>query len=98
MMDETYLEVVGCLRAALVDLLGGDMEFKIADGFGMLFGDWIDFGTRECKRLGGGGGGGWRGQDPERTDGFKQVLPSDVDSHNCFCGIRNFSAHARFPI
>ena len=28
MMDGTYLEVKGCLGAALVGLVGGDMDFK----------------------------------------------------------------------
>ena len=32
-MTGTYLEVIGCLGAALVALLGGDMDFKIVDGF-----------------------------------------------------------------
>ena len=31
----TYLEVIGCLGAALVVLLGGAMNFKIVDGFVM---------------------------------------------------------------
>ena len=35
MMDETYLEVIGCLGAALVDLLGGVMDFNTVDGFGV---------------------------------------------------------------
>ena len=58
-MDGTNLEVEGCLGTALVDLLGGIMDFKIVDGFG----DWVDFGTCERERLGGrrgGGGGGGR--------------------------------------
>ena len=37
-MNGTYLEVDGCLGAALVDLLGGVMDFKIVDDFGMVFG------------------------------------------------------------
>ena len=37
-MDGTYLQVEGCLGAALVDLLGGVMDFKIVDGFGMVWG------------------------------------------------------------
>ena len=41
------------------------MNFKIVDGFVMA---------------GGRGGGGERGRGAERTDGFKQVLPSDVDT------------------
>ena len=36
MMGGTYLEVIGCLWAALVDLLGGVMDFNTADGFGMI--------------------------------------------------------------
>ena len=38
MMTGTYLDVEGCLRRALVGLLGGDMDFKIADGFVMAWG------------------------------------------------------------
>ena len=34
-MIGTYLKVEGCLRPALVGLLGGDMDFKIVDGFVM---------------------------------------------------------------
>ena len=62
--------VGGCRlhRAAFMDLLGGVMDFKIVDGFG----DWVDLGTRECEGLGGDGA--------ESTDGFKQVLPSDVNT------------------
>ena len=37
MMVGTYLDVEGCLEAALVSLLGGDMEFKIVDGFVMAW-------------------------------------------------------------
>ena len=35
MMVGTYLEVIGCLGAALVGLLDGDRDFKIVDGFVM---------------------------------------------------------------
>ena len=34
-MVGTYLEVIGCLGAALLVLLGGDMDFKIVDGLVM---------------------------------------------------------------
>ena len=71
MVGGTYLEVIGCLGAALVNLLCGEIDFNTADGFG----DWVDFSTRECEGLGGGGGRG-----AERTNGFKQVLPSDVNT------------------
>ena len=47
MMGGAYLEVTGCLVAALVGLLGGVMDFNTADGFG----DWVDFGTRECEEF-----------------------------------------------
>ena len=36
MMSGTYLEVIGCLGVALVDLLGGVMDLNTADGFGMV--------------------------------------------------------------
>ena len=67
-MDGTYLEVEGCLGETLVGLPGGDMDFKTMDGFV----DWIHFCGRECKWFGGRGA--------ERTDGFKQFLPSDIDT------------------
>ena len=28
-----YLEVLGCLRTALVELLGGEVDFKVVCGF-----------------------------------------------------------------
>ena len=41
------------------------MDFKTVDGFVMA----------------GGGGGAVGGRGAERTDGFKQVLPSDIDTY-----------------
>ena len=35
-MGGTYLEVLGCLGTALVDLLGGVMDFRTVDAFGMF--------------------------------------------------------------
>ena len=35
-MGGAYLEVIGCLDAALMGLLGGVMDFYTADGFGMV--------------------------------------------------------------
>ena len=64
-MGETYLEVLDCLGAALgaalADLLGGVMDFSTVDAFGMVFGDWFDFGARELE---------WRmgSMGAERTD------------------------------
>ena len=43
----------------------------VCDGFV----DWIHFSAVNVNSLGGGGGRG-----AERTDGFKQVLPCDVNS------------------
>ena len=40
-MVGTCLEVIGCLGAALVVLLIGDMDFKIVDGF--VMGLWTGF-------------------------------------------------------
>ena len=77
MVDETYLEVVGCLGTALVVLLGGDMDFKIVDDFVMVLETGLTLVLVNVKSLGGGGGGG---KGAERTDGFKPVLPSDVNT------------------
>ena len=35
-MGGTYLEVLDCLGAALVDFLGGVMDFNTVDALGML--------------------------------------------------------------
>ena len=78
MMVATHLEVEGCLGAALVGLLGGDMDFKVVDCFVMTLEVGFTFVHVNVNGLGGGGGGGGRGA--ERTDGFKQVFPSDVDT------------------
>ena len=75
MMIGIYLEVEGCFGAALVGLLGGDMDFKIGDGFVMALETGFTFVLVNVNGLGGGGGRG-----AERTDGFKHVLPSDVDT------------------
>ena len=69
MVDGTYYVV------ALVVLLGGDMDFKIVDGFVMALKTGLTLVLVNVKGLGGGGGG----RSAERTNGFKQVLPSDVD-------------------
>ena len=36
MIGGTYLEVIGCLGAALADLLCGEMDFNTVDGFGIV--------------------------------------------------------------
>ena len=75
MMIETCLEVEGCLGAALVKLLGGDMDFKIVDGFVMALETGFTFVLVNVN--------GWGGRGAERTDGFKQVLPSLPFQHTC---------------
>ena len=77
MMVGTYLEVEGCLGATLVGLLGGDMDFIIVDAFVMTLETGFTFVLANVNGLGGRGEGG---RGPERTDGFKQVFPSDVDT------------------
>ena len=57
MMIGTYLEVKGCLGAALVGLLGGDMGFRIVDGFVMALETGFIFVLVNMNGLGGGGGG-----------------------------------------
>ena len=62
------------LGGSLVVLLGGDMDFKIVDGFVMGLETGFTLVLVNVNSLRGGGGG----RGVERTDGFKQVLPSDV--------------------
>ena len=57
MMIGTYLEVEGCLGAALVGLLGGDMDFKIVDGFVMALETGFTFVLVNVNGLGGRGEG-----------------------------------------
>ena len=62
MVGGTYLEVIGCLGAALVDLLGGEMDFNIADGFEMVLETGLTLVLVNVKGLGGGGGGRGEGR------------------------------------
>ena len=73
-MGGTYLEVLGCLETALVDLLGGDMDFSTVNAFGMFLETGLTLVLLNVKGLGGGGGG----EGAERTDRFKQIFFSDV--------------------
>ena len=52
-MGGTYLEVIGCLGAALVDLLFGEMDFNTVDGFGMALGVRLTLVLVNVKGLGG---------------------------------------------
>ena len=52
-MSVTYLEVIGCLEAALVGLLGEVMDFNITDGFGMVLETGLTLVLVNVKVLGG---------------------------------------------
>ena len=71
-----YLEDLGCLGTALVELLGGEVDFKVMDGFEVDLEDEFTLLLVNVKGLGGGGGG----RDAEGTYRFKQVFPSDIKS------------------
>ena len=94
MMDGTYLEVAGCLGAALVDLVGGVMDFKTVDGFGMILRTGMTLVLLNVKGLGGGGGGAGVLREPMDSNRSFPVM----STLNCFGGIRIFLAHARFQI
>ena len=52
-----YLEDLGCLGTALVELLGGEVDFKVMDGFEVdLEDELVHFVTRECEGFRGGAG------------------------------------------
>ena len=70
-MVGTYLEVIGCLGAALVVLLGGDMDFKIVDGF--VIDLETGFTLVPNGFFCGGGGGGGAGALREPIDSNKSL-------------------------
>ena len=52
-----YLEDLGCLGTALVELLGGEVDFKVMDGFEVVLVDEFTLVLVNVKGLGGGGAG-----------------------------------------
>ena len=66
-----YLEDLGCLGTALVELLGGEVDFKVMDGFEVDLEDEFTLLLVNVKGLGRGAEGTYR---------FKQVFPSDIKS------------------
>ena len=55
MMGGTYLEVLGCLGAALVEVLGGEVDFNIMDVFGIALETVLTLVLVNVKGLGGTG-------------------------------------------
>ena len=51
-----YLEVLGCLGTALVELLGGEVDFNVIDGFGMSLEVELTLVLINVKGFGGGAG------------------------------------------
>ena len=56
-----YLEVLGCLGTALVELLGGEVDFKVVGGFEVSLVFEFPLVLVNVKGLGGGGGRGAEG-------------------------------------
>ena len=54
-MGVTHLEVLGCLGTALVDLLGGFMDFSTVDAFGTFLKTGLTLVLVNVKGLGGAG-------------------------------------------
>ena len=52
-----YLEVLGCLGTALVELLGGELDFKVVSGFVADLEVEFTLVLVNVKGLRGGGGG-----------------------------------------
>ena len=91
MMGGTYLEVIGCLGAALVDLLGGVMDFKTGDGFLMVLETGLTLVLLNVKGLGGAG------VLREPTDSNRS-FPVMSTLSIVLGGVENFLVHARFQI
>ena len=67
-----YLEDLGCLGTALVELLGGEVDFKVMDGFEVGLVDEFTLVLVNVKGLEGPGAL----REPIK---FKQILSSDVE-------------------
>ena len=94
-MNGTYLEVEGCLGAAFVGLSGGDMDFKIMDGFMMGLETGFAFVLVNVNGLrGGGGGAGVLRELMDSNSSFPVMSILSID----FAALEIFSAHARFQI
>ena len=70
-----YLEVLGCLGTALVEVLGGEVDFKVVGDFEVSLVDEFTLVLVNVKGLGRGGGRG-----AERAYRFRQVFPSDINA------------------
>ena len=82
------MKVEGCW-GNLVGFIRWSYGFQNCGWFWDGVGDWVDFGTREPERLGGGGG---------EAGALREPMDSNRFLKNCFGDIRNFSVHARFQI
>ena len=72
-----------------MELLGGEVDFKVMDGFEVVLVDEFTLVLVNVKKgLGGGGRGeGGGGQGAERTYKFKQILSSDVELKDIFSSL-----------
>ena len=63
-----YLEDLSCLGTALVELLGGEVDFKVVDGFEVVLEEEFTLLLVKVKGLGGGGGGAGALREPIDSD------------------------------
>ena len=91
MMGGTYFKVLGCLGAALVDVLGGVIDFNTVDGFGMVLETELTLLLMNMKGL------GEAGLLREPIDSNRSFPVMSIFSI-VFGGFVNFSAHARFQV
>ena len=69
-----YLEDLGCLGTTLVKLLGGEVAFKVMDGFEVVLRDELILVLANWKRLGGGGGAGALRDPIDSNSSFPAIL------------------------
>ena len=68
-----YLEDLGCLGTALVELLGGEVDFRVMDGLEVVLMDECTMVLENVKGLGGGGGGAGALRGPIDSNRFFAV-------------------------
>ena len=93
MMDGTYLEFEGCLGAVLVGLLGGDMDFKIMDGFVMVLETGFTFVLINVNGVGGGEAGALREpMDSNSSFPVMSILSIDLAAFEIFRYMLDFKS------
>ena len=91
-----YLEVLGCLGTALVELLGGEVDFKVMDGFEVILVDEFTLVLVNVKGFE-GGAGSEIGMCRKVSQAAKNILKFDITGKDLLESLGSLSAPAPPP-